>query len=151
MGVVKFTKLHADAKMPSRSPGDVGYDLASTMVTVIKARTRALIPTGIALLMPRYQGEDENTEHQMYGRIASRSGLAWKNGLDVGAGVIDPAYTGELKVVIFNNSDEDFNVNVGDRIAQLIFELCETPQMEEVAELAEETARGANGFGSSGV
>ncbi len=86
----------------------------------------------------------------MYGRVAPRSGLAWKKHIDIGAGVIDADYTGDVGVVLFNHAKEDFEVKKGDRVAQLILERYETAIVEEVEDL-EETARGAGGFGSTGV
>ena len=72
-----------------------------------------------------------------------------KNGIQVGAGVIDPDYTGELKVLLFNHGSKDLEVKMGDRVAQLILERCETPPVEEIG-LLQETIRGDGGFGSTG-
>ena len=102
-------------------------------------RGRALVGTGIALSIP----------DGLYGRVAPRSGLAVKHCINVGAGVIDPDYTGEVKVVLFNHGTEDFEIKKGDRIAQLILEKCETPMIKEIG-LLEETLRGDGGFGSTG-
>lgn len=85
-----------------------------------------------------------------YGRIAPRSGLAAKNFIDVGAGVVDEDYRGNLGVVLFNHSDVEFAIAKGDRIAQLICEKIFYPQLEEVKTLSE-TERGAGGFGSTGT
>lgn len=84
------------------------------------------------------------------GRIAPRSGLASKNFIDTGAGVIDADYRGPVKVLLFNHSDADFAVKEGDRVAQLVLERIYTPDVLEVQEL-EESVRGAGGFGSTGV
>jgi dUTP pyrophosphatase len=88
-----------------------------------------------------------------YARIAPRSGLAVKHGIDIGAGVVDSDYLGIVGVVMFNTGDNDFQVNAGDRIAQLICERIYTPVWEEVSSLAnfEETERGDGGFGSTGL
>lgn len=83
------------------------------------------------------------------GRIAPRSGLAAKHFIDTGAGVIDADYRGQVKVLLFNHSDGDFQVAEGDRVAQLILERIYTPEVLEVDEL-EESVRGAGGFGSTG-
>ena len=97
--------------------------------------------TGVAIVLPP----------GVYGRVALRSGLAVKHGIQVGAGVVDPDYTGEVKVVLFNHGDKDFEVKRrGERIAQLVLERCETPGVEEIG-LLEETERGAGGFGSTGT
>lgn len=82
--------------------------------------------------------------------MAPRSGLAWKNSIDVGAGVIDVDYRGPVGVILFNHSDEEFKIARGDRIAQLILERISTPEVVEVEDL-DETERNAGGFGSTGV
>ena len=85
-----------------------------------------------------------------YGRIAPRSGLAAKNSIDVGAGVIDSDYRGEVKVLLFNFSDTDFKIAEGDRIAQMIIEKYTITALTEVDTL-DDTVRGEGGFGSTGV
>ena len=117
-----------------------GYDLCSNENIIIPARQRKLVHTGISIAIPN--------EH--YGRVAPRSGLALKKGIDVGAGVCDADYRGEICVILFNHSDEDFEVNEGDRIAQLILERISTPSVRIVEDL-DDTERGENGFGSTGV
>lgn len=84
-----------------------------------------------------------------YGRIAPRSGLASKHFIDTGAGVIDADYRGEVKVLLFNHAEVDFQVKPGDRVAQLVLERIYTPEVIEVSDLAE-SVRGAGGFGSTG-
>ena len=134
-------KLSFDALLPTRgSIGAVGYDLYSNCDGVIPTSERMLVSTGIAVVLPK----------GVYGRVAPRSGLAVKHGIQVGAGVIDPDYTGEVKVVLFNHGDKDFEVKRGERVAQLVLERCETPDVEEIG-LLEETERGAGGFGSTGT
>ena len=134
-------KLTYDAILPTRgSDGSVGYDLYSVVDTIVPSQAgNAIVGTGIALCIPL----------DCYGRIAPRSGLAAKHCIQVGAGVIDPDYTGEIKVVLFNHGTEDFEIKKGDRIAQLILERCETPPVEEIG-LLQETLRGSDGFGSTG-
>jgi len=83
------------------------------------------------------------------GRVAPRSGLAVKHSIHTGAGVIDADYRGEVKVVLFNFSDIDFEIKEGDRIAQLILERIYTPDVKVVPVL-ETTVRGDGGFGSTG-
>lgn len=83
------------------------------------------------------------------GRIAPRSGLASKHMIDTGAGVIDADYRGQVKVLLFNHGEKDFEVKEGDRVAQLVLERIYTPEVLEVQEL-EESVRGAGGFGSTG-
>ena len=77
------------------------------MDCVIGGQDKGLVKTGISIGIP----------HEHYARIAPRSGLAWKNFIDVGAGVIDEDYTGEIGVVLFNHSKTPFVVNKGDRVA----------------------------------
>ena len=137
---LKVRKLTADAIIPVRgSAGAVGYDLYSSMDTCVALKNRTLIDTGIAITLPP----------GTYGRVAPRSGLAVKKGIQVGAGVIDPDYTGEVKVLLFNDGESDFVIKKGDRIAQLIIERCETPIIEEV-DFLNVTERGEGGFGSTG-
>ncbi|KAB8070279.1 dUTPase-like protein [Aspergillus leporis] len=134
-------KLNESAQAPTRgSAFAAGYDMYSAKETVIPAKGKALVDTGIAIAVP------EGT----YGRIAPRSGLAAKHFIDTGAGVIDADYRGEVKVLLFNHSDVEFLVKVGDRVAQLIIERIYTPEVMVVEEL-EESVRGAGGFGSTGV
>jgi len=138
---LKVKKLTNEARIPTRgSGGAVGYDLYSSDTVVIPPTHRALVGTSIAVAFPC----------GVYGRVAPRSGLAVKHGIQVGAGVVDPDYTGEVKVVLFNHGDKDFEVKKGDRIAQLILERCETPEVEEIGAL-DDTERGAGGFGSTGA
>ena len=138
---MKVKKLAYEARLPTRgSGGAVGYDLYSIDAVVIPPKHRALLSTGIAVVLPP----------GVYGRVAPRSSLALKYGIQVGAGVIDPDYTGEVKVILFNHGHADFEVNKGDRIAQLILEKCDTPEVVEIG-LLEETERGSGGFGSTGA
>jgi dUTP pyrophosphatase len=132
------------AKPPCRADaGAVGYDLCADFAkrtgATIYSGGRMRLPTGIAVAIPP----------GMYGRIAPRSGLAAKYGVDVLAGVIDQSYRGELQVILLNTGDQPFIIEHGDRIAQLIIERCETPAVELVDDL-DTTERGAGGFGSSG-
>lgn len=85
----------------------------------------------------------------MYGRIASRSGLSVKRGIEVGAGVIDSDYTGEIMVLIYNFGTDDFVITIGDRIAQLIFEYYASPSFISINKLPQ-TSRNAMRFGSTG-
>lgn len=114
--------------------------MSSAYDTVVPARGKALVKTDIQIEVP------EGT----YGRVAPRSGLAWKNFIDVGAGVIDQDYRGNVGVILFNHSETDFEVKKGDRIAQLILERIIHPVVIEVDTLTD-TDRGAGGFGSTGT
>ena len=134
-------KLCFDAIVPTRgSDRSVGYDLYSSEDAMVPCQAgRALVGTGITVVLPE----------GVYGRVAPRSGLAVKHCINVGAGVIDPDYTGEIKVVLFNHGEKDFEIKKGDRIAQLVLERCETPPIEEIS-IVEDTERGSGGFGSRG-
>ncbi|CDO74630.1 hypothetical protein BN946_scf184325.g17 [Trametes cinnabarina] len=150
-------KRHSDkARLPTRGSAlAAGYDLyrcayrgwtnnqdlhsGSAETKVIPARGKALVDTQISVAVPA----------GTYGRVAPRSGLASKFMIDTGAGVIDADYRGIVFVLLFNLSDQDFTVNEGDRIAQLILERIVTPDIVEVEDL-DETLRGAGGFGSTG-
>ena len=129
-----------NARLPVRgTSGAVGYDLAAAEAAIVPAHGKCLVKTGLAMALPT----------GCYGRIAPRSGLALKKFIDIGAGVIDADYRGEVGVILFNFSDQDFVVNMGDRIAQIIFEKIKTPQIKELDSL-EGTDRGAGGYGSTG-
>ena len=142
------------SKCPSKGSKDsVGLDLYSVESVTIKSHNRGLVNTGIVI---------EGMTEGHYARVAPRSGLAVK-GVDVGAGVVDPDYRGDVKVVLINNKEEDFEVNVGDRIAQLILERCTIVREIHLSEngivqvlndddmLVNSSTRGTRGFGSSGV
>jgi len=107
--------------------------------TVIVARGKALVDTQLSIAVPV----------GTYGRVAPRSGLASKHMIDTGAGVIDADYRGPVFVLLFNHSEKDFQVEEGDRIAQLIIERISNPEVFEVDDL-DETLRGSGGFGSTG-
>ncbi|AUF82677.1 dUTP pyrophosphatase [Tetraselmis virus 1] len=141
MSVAKVKLLCDDAKMPCRGDqGAAGFDVYSTEDAVIPKGGRNGVGTGLSMACP--------PNH--YIRVAPRSGLAFKNGIDVLAGVIDESYRGEIKVILQNLGDNDFSVKKGDRIAQLIFEKISIPMLELVDSLSD-TERGSGGFGSTGV
>ena len=141
---LNVTKLVPHAILPARStPGAVGYDLFSIDNYVVLPGRRVVVSTGITVHLPP----------GTYGRIAPRSGLAVKHGLDTLAGVIDPDYTGEVKVVLQNmDATQPFVIRPGYRIAQMILE---NYTVAEVCEIPSEntalTDRGAAGFGSTGL
>ncbi|RZC42099.1 deoxyuridine 5'-triphosphate nucleotidohydrolase [Asbolus verrucosus] len=139
--VMKYTKVIPEAFPPTRgSRKAAGYDLKSAFDCTVPARGKALVDTGLKIELPE----------GCYGRIAPRSGLAVKNFIDVGAGVVDEDYRGVIKVVLFNHSDSPFEIKSGDRIAQFICERIYYPDLEEVKDLTE-TERGEGGFGSTGT
>lgn len=140
MSTLRVFRLSNDSQLPVRaSPGAAGYDLISSEHVLICAKSRKVVPTGIVIELPP----------GTYGRIAPRSGLAVKHCIDVAAGVIDSDYRGPIGVVLCNNGDTDFEVEKGDRIAQLILEQIITPDIVEPPGMTI-TLRGDNGFGSTG-
>ena len=139
---IKALKLKVEAQLPRYAHagafGDLAADLYAAEAMVIEAGATVPVPTGSALECPATHGA----------LVEDRSGLAVR-GVTTLAGVIDPGYRGEIKVVVTNLSAVAVEVKVGDRIAQLrIVERIEA-QFEEVTELAE-APRGAAGFGSTG-
>lgn len=142
---MKCYALSEDAIQPRRgSAGAAGYDLYAAETVRIPAGQRRLVSTDIAVECPE----------GCYARIAPRSGLALKNGIDVMAGVVDSDYRGAVGVLLINLSGDDFKVYQGDRIAQMIFERCVVGKeigLHMIHGTPEETERGDGGFGSSGV
>ncbi len=137
---VVFEKVHTDARIPERQhSNDVGYDLYSSETELIEVGEVKTIATGLKMRLP------ENIEAQ----IRPRSGLAL-SGISVlnSPGTIDPGYRGEVKIIMANLLGEDFEVEVGDRIAQMVFNRVEHPDIVEGS--LDETERGEGGFGSTG-
>ena len=132
-----------DLPLPSRgTPDAAGFDLRSDVDAVIRPGERTLIQTGFAVAIP----------HGWVGLVCPRSGLALKHGITVlnAPGIIDADYRGELGVILLNLGDMRFQVNRGDRIAQLVVVLASSREIEEVEDL-DATERGAGGFGSTGA
>jgi dUTP pyrophosphatase len=138
---MEVKKLSEFAIIPTRgSIFAAGFDLSSAYDTVVKAKSNAIVKTDLSIAIP------VNT----YARIAPRSGLAVKNFIDTGAGVVDYDYRGPIGIVLFNHSDNDFFIKRGDRVAQLILEKISMVDIIEVKELTS-TERGGQGFGSTGI
>ena len=139
---INVKKLSENATIPTQGTKfAAGYDLYAAEDAVVVCGTRKLIKTNISMeINPGY-----------YGRIAPRSGLAYKNGIDILAGVIDSDYRGDIGVILYNTDKNiDFTIKKGDRIAQIIFEACYTVTLNNVENL-DNTLRQAGGFGSTGV
>ena len=160
---IYFRKVNANAITPSRAHDwDAGYDLYSCENVSISPMERKSIPIGIEIQIPT----------GCYGRIAPRSGLAVRSGIDVLAGVIDCGYRDEIKVVLINlnlpqilftdknnkravtsaslfGDKNRYDINAGDRIAQLIIEKCYYPAWKEQEDLTDQKRSG--GFGSTGI
>ena len=138
---LKFMQLLENAKAPQYGLTDAaGIDLFSAKAMIIPPRDRVLVPTDIAVELPK----------GTYGRIAPRLGMAVKYFIGIGGGVIDFDFTGNIGIILFNNGDEPFKVQKGDRIAQLIIEKISQPLFVEVNEIRT-TERGKKGFGSTGL
>lgn len=157
---LKIKKLSDKAIIPSRANnGDAGLDLYSTEDYILRPLERHLFKTDISLQIPP----------GYYGRIADRSGNAYKKGLHCLAGVIDETYTGNVGVVLINlnhtpsmqldddgllrgyeSFGEDVEIKIGDKIAQIIIEKYYNFPILEVDKLGE-TVRGEKGYGSSGA
>jgi len=138
---LQILKLDPNAKFPKRqTEGSAGYDLYSLIPGSVKPRSHVMIPTGIAAKLPL------NT----YARIASRSGLSLRNGIEVGGGVIDSDYfPGHIQIILFNHSDDEFQFDMHTRIAQLIITSILTPEIGEIFERGKNNNHG--GFGSTGL
>jgi dUTP pyrophosphatase len=135
-----FTRLHPDAILPTRgSLYAAGLDLLSIEDVHLSPNKRCLVRTGLAVAIP----------DGYYGRVAPRSGLATKRGIDVLAGVIDADYRGEIRCLLHNTSDEIIELPAKTKICQLIIEKIITPSPVWVDDLAD-TDRGSGGFGSTG-
>lgn len=140
MEILQVKKLNENAILPTKgSLKAAGYDLCTIEEHILMPMGRKLFKTGLSISIP----------DGMYGRIAPRSGLAFKDGIDVLAGVIDSDYRGEIGIILINFGMKEKQIKIGDKIAQIIFEFYNTVDIQEVKELSE-TIRGDGGFGSTG-
>ncbi|WP_237572441.1 dUTP diphosphatase [Mycolicibacterium lacusdiani] len=141
-------RLDRELPMPARAhDGDAGVDLYSAVDVLLPPGERALVATGVAVAIP----------HGMVGLIHPRSGLASRVGLSIvnSPGTVDAGYRGEIKVALINlDPSQPIAIKRGDRIAQLLVQRVELPELVEVASFEEaglaHTTRGAGGHGSSG-
>ena len=164
--LVKFKLEHPDAKLPTQSEGDVGFDLYSCEEIWIPSGRVAKIKTGLhiadyepGLSVKRRtksaEGfawtEQEGFKLTVYPKIEGRSSLG-SRGIFTVAGIIDPIYRGELAVALANMTGDDYKIEKGDKIAQFVFYTCLTaPELEfEVTDTIVPTRRGDKGFGSTG-
>jgi dUTP pyrophosphatase len=137
---VKVKRIHPAAKLPARGTNwSAGADLRCLEAFTLGPRERKSVPTGLIVEIPP----------GWYGRVAPRSGLADRHGVDTLAGVVDSDFRGELMVLIVNTGDLPVSFDPGERIAQLIIEraaICDYVWADELGE----TERGDGGFGSTG-
>lgn len=144
-------KLSETAELPVYgSELSAGLDLRASEDKSIAPNERTCVKTGIAVEWIKNNENDEEPS-QFYLRIAPRSGLSVKNGINILAGVVDYPYRGEIGVVLINHGDKEFIIKQGDRIAQAILTRCEIFTEIELSDELSETQRGAGGFGSTGT
>ena len=138
---MKYKRLHPDAKAPEKAhPNDLGWDLFSIDEYEIPPFNRMVISTGIAIQFPTNTGAF----------IRDRSGIARDQGVFVQAGTVDPNYTGEIQILLFNSNASPVIIKKGTKIAQFVLmPVFIISSLEEVGEL-EQTDRSDQGFGSSG-
>lgn len=138
--ILKIQKLHPDAKIPSYAhPGDAGMDVYAIGRHAIAPGERVLVPTGIAMALPA-------------GTVAlvwDKSGIAIKKGIKTLGGVIDEGYRGEVMIGLVNLSKEEYVIEPGDKIAQVLIQHVQRPAIE-AADRLDETSRGNGAFGSTG-
>lgn len=136
---LRIKKIHDDARIPTRAHhDDAGIDLYSYKDHIVLPHDTYLIPTGIALQI----------EEGCVGLIWDKSSIGSK-GLKTLGGVIDAGYRGEIKILVHNLTDIPYTFMQGQKVAQLLIQNVEFPEIEEVTELSE-TKRGEGGFGSTG-
>ncbi len=133
-------KMHADAVVPQFAHAtDAGMDLCSTVEITIAPGTRVSVPTGIAMQIP----------DGYVGLIWDKSGISQKGGLKTLGGVIDAGYRGEMFVGLFNTSNEPYTYGPGQKVAQILIQKIEQPEIELVDDL-ENSDRGTGSVGSTG-
>lgn len=152
--IVNF-ELGENAKLPTKeNETDAGYDLYSAEEVVIESKQRKLVKTNL-IYEPVLSVEElelfKKFNMTLYASIRDRSGNALKLGLTVLGGVVDYNYRNIIGVILYNTSEEPISIEVGSKIAQLIFTPCFIPKIQQVLFVNKETDRGQNGFGSSGV
>lgn len=137
--VLKVKKVTPDARLPEKThTSDLGWDLFCAETVVIPNGQRRLVRTGVIVSFPPFIG----------GILKDRSGVAFKQGLFVKAGVIDPDYRGEIKVLMYNSETQSIEIAEGAKIAQMVIMPSFRISVIETDDL-DETERGAKGFGST--
>jgi dUTP pyrophosphatase len=137
---IKFKKVNKDAKIPLQAHlGDAGMDLISTENYILPSNANHAFSTGICMEIP----------FGYAGFVMERSGLALKEKIMVMGGVIDSGYRGEIKVILYNAGKKSYEFKAGDKLAQIVIQKVEQPEIVEVSELSD-ASRMDKGFGSSG-
>lgn len=149
---VYFKKCHEDARAPTQSIDDVGFDIHSVDELTIPAGGRRLVSTGVQISNVVWH---PSRRCSPFFKVEGRSGLAAKHGVFPIGGIIDPSYRGEVKIILVNMGEEDFHIDKGDRIAQLVCYQTLANNAHHHMEWKEcdwlaESNREAKGFGSSG-
>ena len=138
---LKIQKISKDAVIPSRAKqGDAGMDIYSSVDEIVSLGDIKRISTGIKMEIPE----------GFVGLVWDKSGVAFNNGIKTMGGVIDSGYRGEIMIVMTNHSDKDFEIKKGQKIAQMLIQKIESPEIETVDSL-NDTERGEGGFGHTGV
>ena len=139
--MIKIKKLSEDATLPRYAkPGDAGMDFYSNEELTILPNERKLVSTGISMAIPE----------GYVGLIWDKSGIATKHGIKTMAGVIDSGYRGEVKILVHNLSDQVHKIEKNTKVAQMLIQPIECREVIEVEEL-DQTERGEEGFGSTGI
>lgn len=138
---IKLKRLDKSIELPKYAhEGDAGFDIRASEDVLVKAGEKVIVPTALSMAVPE----------GYVGLIWDRSGLAARNSIHCLSGVLDSGYRGEIKVVLINLGKEDFQIEKGMRIAQMLIQPCVTAELKEVDDL-DETKRGEGGFGSTGL
>lgn len=148
---LRYQKLRPDALSPETAYGQaLGLDLRTPEAVILPARGSGLVDTGLRIQIPEVPALLQ-PDFILGCFIWAKSGLSVKSNIEKGAGVVDPDYTGPLRIKLYNHGDSDVSFEPGDKIAQMVFMLC--ARISEISETDLEhwqTERGGRGFGSSG-
>ena len=137
---LKILKIDSEAIIPTyANHDDAGLDLYSAENFVLKPGERRAIETGVKMEIPE----------GYVGLVWDKSGLAVNDGIKTMAGVIDSGYRGEIKIVLINLGEKNFEIKKGQKIAQMLIQKIEHPEIE-IVEFLSESGRGESGFGSTG-
>lgn len=137
---IKFKKLHPDAKIPSYAhPGDAGMDFYALERTSVKPNERVAVKTGVSMEIP----------DGYVGLFWDKSSIGIREGVKTVGGVIDAGFRGEILIGVVNISDKEYIFEAGHKVAQLLIQKIERPEVEEVVDL-NESSRGKGMYGSTG-
>lgn len=138
---LKIKKLHKDAVVPHfAKPGDAGMDVYAVESLTLEPDERGVVKTGLSFEFP----------HGYVVLVWDKSGISTKTGVTTLAGVVDADYRGEVGIAVINLGQESYTFEKGKKVAQILIQKVEQPEIEEVEDLSE-TSRGDGGFGSTGI